>query len=108
MPPAPNMSFALSGRPDLASAIVFSLDVGLGAPDETSIPESEEGEFAMVEVVLVVLETETADLGGVIAVAKCKFEGSKRQTNSRKRDLVAIDRRANMKESRVMAVTKMR
>jgi hypothetical protein len=43
--------------------------VGLGAPDETSIPESEEGGFGMVEVVLVVLETETADFGGVMAVA---------------------------------------
>jgi len=59
----------------------------------------------MVEVVVVLLEAETVDLGGLMAVAKCKFEGSKRQTSSKKRDLVMIDRRTNMKETRVMAVT---
>ena len=60
----------------------------------------------MVEVVLVMLETEAADRAGLIAVAKCKVEGSKRQASSRKMEVVASGRRIIMKETRGMAVTK--
>ena len=50
-----------------------------------------------VEIIgfLTVLETEAADRGGVIAVAKCKLEGLFKTQARRRR----MDRRRNMKES---------
>jgi len=75
-----------------------STSVGLSAFMEPVIDERG------VEMIgfFAVLETEVADRGGVIAVAKCKLEGLFRtQARRRKRavKVVGLDRRRNMKEA---------
>jgi len=75
------------GLPEIETADVFS------------DPEDGNDAVDMVEVVcLAVLDTEAADRGGLRAVAGCKFDGAKKQQARRKRAVVGIDRRRNMKQ----------
>jgi len=76
------------------------------ASGETSIPEIVDVGFGMVEMVVVLLGSEAADRADLIALAKGKVERSVRQASINKREVVASDRRINMKETRGMTVTK--
>jgi len=72
---------------------------GIETADVFSDPEDGNDAVDMVEVVcLAVLDTEAADRGGLRAVAGCKFDGAKKQQARRKRAVVGIDRRRNMKQ----------
>jgi len=73
---------------------------------EPSIPEIVDVGLGMVEIVVVLLGTEAADRADLIALAKGKVERSVRQASINKREVVASDRRINMKETRGIAVTK--
>jgi len=69
--------------------------VSLVDADSTSVGLSIEPGGVEIIGFLTVLETEAADRGGVIAVAKCKLEGLFKTQARRRR----MDRRRNMKES---------
>jgi len=69
--------------------------VSLVDADSTSVGLSIEPDGVEIIGFLTVLETEAADRGGVIAVAKCKLEGLFKTQARRRR----MDRRRNMKES---------